>query len=718
MKRGQVTIFIIVGLLVLLGIGSSLYYLYSLKPAVQATEASPVYNYVSACLDDIGLQGVLLLGQQGGYTNLTRTGNFQIDEADSTASDAVIFGALQIPYWWYEDSSHGCTRCSITTKNMPSLDAMADDLNTYISEHIQDCLANFSGVEGYAVIPQGTPAFNTKFTDNAVVIEMTYPLAVIKEGAATTLEDWEVAIDVPLKQIYNDAVEITNMEIRNQFLEQITLNIISAYSGIDEERLPPLAGFSEGYAIVYWLRQNVKEQLGKYLKTYIPLIQIEGTTGAVALEPQTDYGKGFFSLLFRKSDYNFGQRNVAFISPSAEHTDYYLDITPRSGELLKPNVYTTPFLVSFLSPLQTNHYLFFYDVSYPVVVSLHDYNALQGEGYTFFFALEANIRDNKNLMEWAAGRGTYGPWDASKVSIGLKEGVPTTYPSGFNAETNETIYSTYEEPEKTLFCGRNQRISGEMSIGVYDGITGDALSGASISYRCGIYQSCTIGATRAGTYIGKFPVCIGGAVRIDAPGYYTQYIRLDAVPDKEDKVIALLEPVVSIPVTVKYIPVSRLNESLSTEALRNLAFDMGMTDSVLLTFEKIPDQLFEESYSQVVSVTKGTESNISLVSGSYSVTALMMDSESIIIPARNETIAGENIEYPEVNMTPAMLGQIVLDENSGYWNISSEDLQNAHRIVFYVFRMNIPHYMEDLSMLGQFENYSAVYRDVIEPELE
>ncbi len=716
-KRGQVTIFIILGLIILLGVGGSLYYVYSVKPAAQATgEASPVYNYVSACLYDIGRQGILLLGQQGGYTNITRTGKFDIDEKDATASDAVTFGALQIPYWWYEDSKHGCTRCSITTKNMPSLDAMTDDLNTYISEHLQDCLADFTGIEGYSVETLNTPELTTKVTNDAVVIELQYPLTVTTETSTSTLKNWEVTLDVPLEEIYNDAVEITNMEIRNQFLEQITLNIISAYSGIDEERLPPLAGFTEGYAVVYWVKQLVKEQLGKYLKTYIPLIQIKGTTGAVQLEPTSEYGSGFFSMLFRESDYTFGQREVRFISPTSEYTDYYLDITPRSGELLKPNVYTNEFPVPFISPLQTNHYLFFYDVSYPVVVSVHDTSALDGEGYTFLFALEANLRDNKNLMEWAAGRGTYGPWDASKVSIGLKEGVPTTYPSGFDTETNETIYSTYEEPAKTLICEINQRISGEMDIGVYNGVTGDPISGASVSYRCGTYQTCSMGSTDStGAYKSKFPVCIGGAVRIDAEGYYIQYISLDAVPDKEDKVIALLEPVKTIPVHIKYIPAARLNESLSTQALRNLAFDMSMTDSVLITLEKIPDQLFEESYSQVVSLTKDSEMNVSLVSGTYSVTALMMDSEGVLIPARNETIHGEDIEYPEVNMTPAMLGQIMLDENSGHWNISSEDLQNAQGITFFVFRMNDPHYIEDLGMLGQFENYSAVYRDVIEP---
>ncbi|MFA6888054.1 MAG: hypothetical protein WC254_01000 [Candidatus Woesearchaeota archaeon] len=722
-KKGQVTLFIIIGIIILTIIGGGYYYYSTIQPKIIPVqgEASVVQNYVSTCLQDIATQGVLLLGQQGGYTNLTRTGNFEIDEADATASDAVTLGTLQIPYWWYEDSTHGCTQCSITTKNMPSLESMTEDLNTYISEHIQDCLANFTALQdqGYTITAPGEPFLTTTVGDTTVIVDMDYSLNVLKEGATTELSRWETILDVPLKQIYNDAVEVTNMEIQNQFLEQITLNVISAYSGIDGNRLPPIAGFSEGYAVVYWIKANVKEQLGQYIKTYIPLIQIQGTTGAVQLQPETEYGSGFFSMLFRQSDYAFGNREVKFISPTAEYTDYYLDITPRSGELLKPNVYKNDFPVSFISPIQTNHYLFFYDVSYPVVVSVRDSTALQGEGYTFLFALESNLRDNKNLMEWAAGRGTYGPWDSSKVSIGLKEGVPTTYPSGFDTETNQTIYSTYEEPEKTLICDRNQRISGTISVTVYDGLSGNPIPSASISYKCGTYKTCSIGSTSySGSYTDKFPVCIGGAIRIDAEGYYTSYVSLDALPDKEDTVMALLEPLVSIPVTIKYIPAARLNESLSTQALRNLAFDMGMTDSVLLTFEKVPEQLFESQYTQVVSITKDQEVNVTLVSGTYSITGMMMDSQGVIIPARNDTIEGEDIEYPEVNMTPAMLGQITLDETSGQWIVNAEDLHNAKGVTFYVFRINDPHYIEDLSVLGDLEDYSTLYRDVIEPEFE
>lgn len=730
-KKGQVTIFIIVGLVILLAIGSFFYIRtkvteaglgIALKQDTAEGDALIVQSFVSECLEEVSKDAVLLLGQQGGYINLSRTDlhsqQFSISD-DPTSSDAVTFGGLEIPYWWYEDSSHGCTRCSITTKNIPTVENMEEQTSAYVKEHIETCLNTFAALEeqGFTIEKSKQPQLTTALTEEGVYVQLVYPLTISKEGATTTLENWYTQINVPLLDFYEAANEIVSMEIKNQFLEQITLNIISAYGGLDEERLPPFAAFTEGYSIMYWTVPLVKEQLGKYLKTYIPMIQIQGTTGTLELEPKNDYGSGFFTMLSRESSYAFGGISVDFLSPITDDTNYYLDITPKTGELLKPTVYKQDFPVPFIPTIQTNHYAFYYDISYPVVVSLRDETALDGEGFTFFFAMENNIRDNRNLMEWAQGTGTYGAWDPTQVTIGLKEGVPTTYPSGFDTETNETIYSTMEEPEKTLICSASQRLSGEIALSAYDGISGEPIPSASVAFRCGTYQTCAMGATdSSGKYEDQFPICIGGAVKIEAEGYYSTYVNLDTEPEKEDKIIALLEPLKEVSVTIKFIPSARLDEGLSATALQNLAFDMDSTDTVLLTVEKVPDQLFETAYTQVVSVTKNEPATITLVSGTYTVNALLLNDPGVVIPARTEDIAGQEIEYPEVNIT--MLGQIVLDETTGEWIVESADLQDAAGVTFYVFRMNDPHVIEDLEELGEFGNYSAVYRDAVEPRWE
>ena len=721
-KRGQVTVFIIIGIIILLIVGALFVFKSQIKNAQLELalkqdkaegEAVAVQEFVSSCLNDVSIDALELLGQHGGYINLSRSDlhnrDFSIED-NPTSSDAVTFNNLEIPYWWYEDSEHGCTRCSITTKNVPTIETMELQVNAYVEEQLNTCLNNFESMKGFTVTQTSEPVAETTVSSDSVYIQLTYPVTITKEGVTTQLENWYVEVPVPLQQIYDSATEILTMQVSDQFLEQITINIISAYSGLDENRLPPLAAFTEGYTVVYWVKTLVKEQLQQYLNTYVPLIQIQGTSASVDLEPSTEYGEGFFTLLYRESLYPFEKIKADFIY---DNFDYYMDITPSSGELIKPNTYSQEFPV-LIPTIQTNHYQFYYDVSYPVVVSLRDDTALNGAGYTFLFGLEANLRDNRNLIQWAQGKGTFGEWNPDLVEIGLKSGVSTEYPIGFDVETNETIYGEFEPPEKTLMCDYEQRLSGEVSVAVYDGLTSEPINGASVAFKCGVYETCSIGASDAtGHYDGSFPVCIGGAVKIEADGYYTNYVNLDTVPKQENSVIALLEPFKELPVNIKFIPTARLNESLSASSLRSLAFDMDTTDSVLLTLEKVPDQLYESSYSQVVSVTKAEESTIQLVSGTYTVSVLLLDEEGVYIPARTEKYGGEEVEYPEVEMETGMLGGVDL-----VWEVDSTKLHNAESVTFYVFRINDPHYIEDLGELGMLGNYSVIYSDVVVPSFD
>ena len=67
----------------------------------------------------------------------------------------------------------------------------------------------------------------------------------------------------------------------------------------------------------------------------------------------------------------------------------YLNINDQ--EVLMANKYDS-FLLAFIG---LNEYVFYYDFSFPVWVTLTDPDAFNGDGFTFNFALEANLRKNK-----------------------------------------------------------------------------------------------------------------------------------------------------------------------------------------------------------------------------------------------------------------------------------------------------------------------------------
>ena len=66
-KRSQVTIFIIIAILIIAGVGA--YFVLRggiFQPSVPA-ELEPVYSYYLSCMEQEALNGALILGEQGGY---------------------------------------------------------------------------------------------------------------------------------------------------------------------------------------------------------------------------------------------------------------------------------------------------------------------------------------------------------------------------------------------------------------------------------------------------------------------------------------------------------------------------------------------------------------------------------------------------------------------------------------------------------------------------
>ena len=76
-KRGQVTIFIILGIVIIAAVGIFLYFSeFSLKSLIGmetesiSSEVLPIHNFVTDCVKNMGEDTLYLIGQQGGYSSL------------------------------------------------------------------------------------------------------------------------------------------------------------------------------------------------------------------------------------------------------------------------------------------------------------------------------------------------------------------------------------------------------------------------------------------------------------------------------------------------------------------------------------------------------------------------------------------------------------------------------------------------------------------------
>ena len=117
-RKGQVTIFIILGILLLAIVGLLFYFKTLTITETFETEGRPVtvtvpqefiaiQEYTETCLGSIAEQGLKILGQQGGYINPEDVGVYSA--SDPTNSDGLKVGSLSVPFWHYNSFFNGAT---------------------------------------------------------------------------------------------------------------------------------------------------------------------------------------------------------------------------------------------------------------------------------------------------------------------------------------------------------------------------------------------------------------------------------------------------------------------------------------------------------------------------------------------------------------------------------------------------------------------------------
>ncbi|MBN2457605.1 hypothetical protein JXB31_00565 [Candidatus Woesearchaeota archaeon] len=734
--RSQITVFILLGILLLLGTGIYFYFVSYTEnkniidePVVDDVPEhfKKIQLYVLECVERVSVEAVVKIGENGGYIDLDDASytkrTFQ-KGIYPTESDVVYLGQSHpVPYWWYLESNNQCFECEMSTENIPSYDDIIDQLSGYIDNNLEQCFAGFESFsdEGFQVTVLQKPETTTTVLTDKVLVQTIVPIDVKKGDSSTHLENFGVELDVSLGKIIGLALYITSYESENQFLESLVMNLITHYSGLDSGKLPPIAAFETGSDKVTWSKSAVKNMINDLLSSYVGLIQVEGTKGAEKIRSDNLYEQSFYDNLFIENNVTMDNILASFV-----FLDWliFFDITPSRGEVLEPSSYRREFPLNLVSPVFTNHYEFFYDVAYPVVVELRDESAFNGQGYNFLFALEGNIRDNRNPLEWHMGHGTMGVWDYDRMTYGLRDGVRGTYTVGFDPATNLTINKTFSVPPKSLLCDHNQRVGSIIEVEVINSIWETPVSGASVTFGCGNYKTCTIGNTdSSGYYSSQLPVCAGGYLKVDKEGYLSKVIaNISSVAEAEAQYFdMMLDPVRILQAGARIIPISMVNNTNNVtreyaDVVHGVAIPLKEEENIILTLSRDKTYPYDQDFFQTFILDNSGTKTLKLVPGNYSIQATLVDNKGILISARDELVGDHLVRYPPINMTPAMLGSIVVDEGSGgFWEVTKDDLEKGD-LMFYIIRLERPEKVEDLEQFSRVDEYSYKYRELLIPE--
>ncbi len=616
-NKGQITIFIIAGILILL-LASLVFYIrwrYTQTTAEIGLEqenipdwSEPVKIYVEDCIEETSIKAFKMLGQHGGYIDFYDYDSvrrlFRINPEEPTESDAVALSPgseAQIAYWFYMHSPNSCQKCTMTSL-MPSLAYIEQQLNRYMERELLECLDGFRGLKEQNLdISEGEIDVSAHINSEDVSFLVDYPLKVRLGEATSSIDKFFYELDFNFYEIYLLAY-LTTFYQRNQlYLEDILLHIIASYSSPPSpERLPPIAWFDDRASITSWKMEDTEDKLRtELLPGLIPLMQLKDTKGASRIKTDKGSLEGLYDVLFLDFlNLSFPQLDVSFVyNPS---WPIHLDITPRTGSILKPMTSRSHDTIGFFPQVTNNYYGFFYDLSVPFIVLVRDEDALSDygeDGYTFMFALEANLRDNKDMYMWNQGQGTVGVTDYSQVEasvaitdseftecinltgdINTRWRCPKTnqvYSSAMECSDNcktETT-TTADSSESSLFCEADQRISGNNTIDVKDALTMQPVDDVIISYGCGNYRKCPIAVEGDnGVYVTRLPVCIGhGYLLLEKDGYISRY-----VPDVSSRInVSAQHDVYMEPVREKEVEAYYINISNMFRVKRWLAPETG-----------------------------------------------------------------------------------------------------------------------------------------------
>ena len=586
-KRAQVTVYIIIGIIILFSIAISVYIAHRMMagPPVTAPVDRPIKEHIEICIQQTGADALVLIGDNGGYLDPLNPVSSELDimtSLDPAEGDALLISDISqqaVPYWFYMSTENTCKNCLLGSLK-PSLEKIKQQVDEYVEAHLEECLNSFEPFleQGY-IFETGKVKSDVLLAEESTRFFVNYPVKVKKLDVETFVEDFVAEVDIPFKRIYELADRITQEEKDEAFLESVVFHFISLHNGLEMAKLPPLGAVTHDKVIVTWFKPMVAMSLQQLLLSYIPFIQIDNTAGAKKIElGDNAFEKGFYKGLYLKfldEHYPFDV-NFAYLD-----WPFYFDITPRQGDILTGEVHIQEFPFNFAQAFQTNYYEFYYDVSAPVLVEVRDEDALKGKGYSFNFALELNVRDNKNFIEWNEGEGTIGYWDSSFASMETKDiettlGECTLQGDSWNCDMTGRSYSdeldciencfvskSVKKPlklVKKLFAEEDQKVSDTVIMYVYDAVTEEPINEASILFTCGRYKSVILGATDIkGKLKTSMPLCINGQLSFEKEGYAKKIMGFTIKPDQRKSINVSLEPEVEVTATIKKYPVEIKN---------------------------------------------------------------------------------------------------------------------------------------------------------------
>ncbi len=774
-KRGQITLYIIIGLILLLFIMLGLYLFKSViepeavtKPIEKVPiELEPVQKFVQDCISMTTEQALKTVMEHGGYADLSK---LQADIFKPTEANSVEYTPgtnYLVPYWSYLKSKNDCTGgCEFASMIKPlcregsscttnGRDSVEEEIDWYIIQNLKSCLNDFIIFKPQDIKIElvGDILPMTTIRKDSVNVIVQMPIKIDYLDSTKRMNTFNAVVPTQITELYTVALDLLNYETTECMVEDHQINAIGYYQGFESDDLPPYAADTYGdHAKKFWIKQTVEKKLKAVTSFAMQNIRILNTD--VFPYPNIDSSSQYPDTIqamydqftFRPLDEFHDVKVNFFYFP---WWNPYFEIDPSSGSLIGPSDVISGsgggWLSYILNKIVPTSYEYYYHYSFPVVVELRAEDPRdETKEELFRFALESNIRANK----------CFSP-----------DALVTTETSGAG-----------------LLCDEDFRGTIEYTINVKDEVTGQAVKDVEIYYYAG--ETCYLGKTDStGKLKSTFPVATGGFVDIKKEGYLEYFVH--------EKDFSMLSDIRLKPLFKKNINVKIFNETnlLSMSGMNQPAglvfrdsvlYNADSTHQLVLTMSRVKETYHEGTLESTASISyengeiKIIPEEIELAPGKYEFDIMLIYTQPVTVPEENDRIcvncnknpnsqcktspnwlsscdscdwkedsactttcweetdcykwgfycsgscdADEEITYEAIDLEQSPNGGVKFDSSNNYWMIGdySELTDNTKPdVIFYVVQQKLPVRYYLLENLDIYKTYSQNYKYLFVPE--
>jgi len=349
-KRGQVTIFIIIAIIIIAAVISYFVFRNQIGIIGIPADIQPVYTTFLSCLEEDTLTGVSVLESQGGYIELPE---FSPGSDYMPFSSQLDFLGNPIPYWYYVSGNN------IEKEQFPTKNEIENQLENFINEKIRNCIFDSYYEQGFEIV-EGEPKANVLIRGSDIIVNLNMNLNIKKANESANVENHQITVKTNLGSLYDSAKKVYDYEQSSLFLEDYAIDTLRLYAPVD--------GVELTCSPKVWNADSVFSQLREAFEINTLALRNNGD--------RDDY----FNVKIPVSE------NVRFLN--SRNWVYSYEVNPSQGNVLIANPVGTQQGLGILGFCYVTHH-FVYNIKYPVLVQV------QKNEEIFQFPLAVIIQGNQ-----------------------------------------------------------------------------------------------------------------------------------------------------------------------------------------------------------------------------------------------------------------------------------------------------------------------------------